>query len=122
VDLKSERGRQIALELLGRADVLIENLTPGVMDCLGLGYEAVYELNDRLIYASGSGYGTQSPYRDLPGWDLLIQAVSGLTSTTGPASMPPTRMSDRRAKPDSGNGMSLGPSRWSETASLVSRR
>ena len=89
LNLKSEQGRQIALRLLDSADVLIENFTPGVMARLRLGFDEVHQLNPSLIYASGSGYGDRSPYRELPGQDLLIQAVSGLSSITGTSSMPP---------------------------------
>jgi len=90
LNLKSERGSAAALKLAERADVIIENYRPGVMDRLGLGYQRVRELNPRVVYASGSGYGSDGPYRHLPGQDLLIQAISGLGANTGTESGGPT--------------------------------
>ena len=89
VNLKCEQGLRIAQKLIEDADVLIENFRPGVMESLSLGYDELHGLNSKLIYASGSGYGTDPRYRDLPGQDLLIQAVSGIAAVTGPAGMPP---------------------------------
>jgi crotonobetainyl-CoA:carnitine CoA-transferase CaiB-like acyl-CoA transferase len=83
LDLKQAEGREAALRLISTADVVIENFRPGVMDALGLGYADVRDRNERLIYASASGYGADSPYRSLPGQDLLIQALTGLPSVTG---------------------------------------
>jgi crotonobetainyl-CoA:carnitine CoA-transferase CaiB-like acyl-CoA transferase len=90
LNLKSERGLEAARKLAEKADVIIENYRPGVMDRLGLGYEAVQQSNPRVIYASGSGYGSDGPYRHLPGQDLLIQAISGLGANTGTESGGPT--------------------------------
>jgi crotonobetainyl-CoA:carnitine CoA-transferase CaiB-like acyl-CoA transferase len=90
LNLKSERGSAAALKLAERADVIIENYRPGVMDRLGLGYQHVRGLNPRVVYASGSGYGSDGPYRHLPGQDLLIQAISGLGANTGTESGGPT--------------------------------
>ena len=70
--------------------MIIENYRPGVMGRLGLGYEQIRELNPRVVYASGSGYGRDGPYRRLPGQDLLIQAISGLGANTGTESGGPT--------------------------------
>ena len=89
-NLKSERGREVALRLVKTADVLIENFRPGVMTRLGLGYEDVKAINPGIIYASGSGYGSDGPYSKLPGQDLLVQAVSGLGANTGTAESGPT--------------------------------
>ncbi|HUZ69294.1 MAG TPA: CoA transferase [Candidatus Saccharimonadales bacterium] len=90
LDLKSPAGVSAARRLITRADVIIENFRPGVMDRLGLGYEEVRQTNPRVVYASGSGYGSEGPYRDLPGQDLLIQALSGLAANTGSAEQGPT--------------------------------
>jgi crotonobetainyl-CoA:carnitine CoA-transferase CaiB-like acyl-CoA transferase len=90
LNLKSEKGLEAARKLAGRADVIVENYRPGVMDRLGLGYEQIRELNPRAVYASGSGYGSDGPYRHLPGQDLLIQAISGLGANTGTESGGPT--------------------------------
>ena len=83
LDLKSPAGLEVALRLVASADVVVENFRPGVMERLGLGYDAVRRVRPDVIYASASGYGTDSPFRDLPGQDLLIQALSGLGSLTG---------------------------------------
>ncbi|HKV88779.1 MAG TPA: CaiB/BaiF CoA-transferase family protein [Candidatus Dormibacteraeota bacterium] len=89
VNLKSDAGREVALKLAETADVIIENFRPGVMTRLGLGYDDVKAINPAIVYASGSGYGSDGPYSHLPGQDLLVQAVSGLgagngTATSGP--------------------------------------
>jgi crotonobetainyl-CoA:carnitine CoA-transferase CaiB-like acyl-CoA transferase len=85
IDLKAEAGRDLALRLASSADVVVENARPGVMDRLGIGYEAVRALNPRVIYASATGYGPSGPYARNPGQDLLVQALSGLVSITGRA-------------------------------------
>ena len=90
LDLKRPEGIEVAKRLIAGADVLVQNFRPGVMARLGLGYEEVAPLNPRLIYVSGSGYGEGSVYRDRPGQDLLIQAMSGLASISGRAGQPPT--------------------------------
>ena len=90
LNLKSPRGLEVARKLVPTADVIVENFRPGVMDRLGLGYEAVREINPRIIYAAGSGYGSDGPYSHLPGQDLLIQAMSGLGANTGTEAQGPT--------------------------------
>lgn len=75
--------------LIARADVLVQNFRPGIMERLGLGYDAVKEFNPRLIYATVSGYGSEGPWRDKPGQDLLAQALSGLTWLSGNADQGP---------------------------------
>jgi CoA:oxalate CoA-transferase len=76
LDLKTNRGVQIALELTKKADVIIENFQPGVADRLGIGFEAVQKVNPKAIYCSISGFGQKGPYRDLPGWDPLVATLS----------------------------------------------
>jgi crotonobetainyl-CoA:carnitine CoA-transferase CaiB-like acyl-CoA transferase len=83
LDLKSSKGREIALKLIRSADVLAENFRPGVMDKLGLGYEELRKHKPDLIYASASGYGPDGPYAQRPGQDLLAQALFGLMAITG---------------------------------------
>jgi len=90
LNLKSERGVEVAQRLVETADVVVENFRPGVMDRLGLGYEALRKINPRIIYAAGSGYGGDGPYSHLPGQDLLIQAISGLGANTGTEGQGPT--------------------------------
>ena len=83
LDLKSARGKEIALKLIQTTDVLAENFRPGVMEKLGLGYEALRKHKPDLIYASASGYGPDGPYAQRPGQDLLAQALFGLMAITG---------------------------------------
>src|ERR671922_2226548 len=90
VDLKKPEGQAVARRLVEGADVLVQNFRPGVMERLGLGWEAAKASNPRLIYVSASGYGDKSPYRDRPGQDLLMQGISGLASISGRADQPPT--------------------------------
>lgn len=90
LNLKHPDGQAVARRLLLDADVLVQNFRPGVMEKLGLGYEEVKKVNPRIIYASASGYGEDSPFRDLPGQDLLIQSISGLIAATGRAGEMPT--------------------------------
>ena len=90
LDLKKPGAQAVARHLIERADVLVQNFRPGVMDRFGLGWDAAQALNPRLIYVSASGYGTTSPYRERPGQDLLMQALSGLATISGRAGQPPT--------------------------------
>ncbi|MDO8208933.1 CaiB/BaiF CoA-transferase family protein [Conexibacter sp. CPCC 206217] len=89
LDLKRPAGRAAALRLIEHADVVIENFRPGVMESLGLGYDDVRGGNPSLVYASASGFGADSPFRALPGQDLLMQALTGLTAATGSAEQAP---------------------------------
>ncbi|OZI77700.1 CaiB/BaiF CoA transferase family protein [Bordetella genomosp. 12] len=91
LNLKEQRGREILRTMVRRSDALLENFAPGVMDRLGVGYDALREINPRLIYASGSGYGLSGPYRDLPAMDLTVQAASGIMSVTGFPDRSPVR-------------------------------
>ena len=90
LDLKHPEGQSVARRLVEQADVLVQNFRPGVMARFGLDYESATTLNPRLVYVSASGYGEHSPYRDQPGQDLLLQALSGLASISGRAGQPPT--------------------------------
>jgi formyl-CoA transferase len=80
IDLKTETGRLQAFGLIAGADVLIENFRPGVMDRMGIGYEAVTADNVRLIYCSITGFGSSGPYHDRPGYDTVGQGMGGLLS------------------------------------------
>jgi formyl-CoA transferase len=80
LDLRSEAGRETVRSLAKTVDVLIENHRPGAMDRMGLGYDRLRALNDRLIYCSISGFGSDGPYRAYPGYDTIGQAMSGLLS------------------------------------------
>jgi crotonobetainyl-CoA:carnitine CoA-transferase CaiB-like acyl-CoA transferase len=90
IDLKHPDAAALIRELLENADVLIESFRPGTLDRLGFGYEDVAAFNPGIVYASLSGYGSDGPYRDRPGQDVLVQALSGLAGATGGAGAPPT--------------------------------
>ena len=90
IDLKKPEGTEIARRLISRADVLLENFRPGVMDRLGLVYDDLERANPRLVYCASSGYGQTGPYRDWPGQDLLIQALAGTLWLNGRRGDPPT--------------------------------
>src|SRR5439155_2531902 len=77
VDITKPDGQEVVRDLAGRADVLVENFRPGVMDRLGIGYDALAALNPRLIYASVTAYGTKGPYAKQAGFDRLIQGMAG---------------------------------------------
>lgn len=89
LDLKSEKGQKIARRLVSEADVFIESTKAGRAEAYNLGYEDVRELNPEIIYCSVTGFGRNSPYEDVPAWDMLIQAMSGIMSMTGEADGPP---------------------------------
>ena len=91
LNLKHERGKQLLFQMAKKGDVLLENFAPGVMDRLGVGFTVLHEINPRLVYASGSGYGLSGPDRDNLAMDLTIQAVSGLISVTGEPDRPPLK-------------------------------
>jgi CoA:oxalate CoA-transferase len=88
-DLKDKADLAAVKQLIGRADVLIHNFRPGIMDRLGLGWDIVRALNPRLIYAGVSGYGPDGPWRDRPGQDLLVQSLSGMAWLSGNRDDPP---------------------------------
>lgn len=88
-DLKNPADLARVRALIARADVMIQNFRPGVIERLGLGYDAVRELNPRLVYATVTGYGSTGPLRDKPGQDLLAQSLSGLTWLSGDADQGP---------------------------------
>lgn len=92
LDLKAERGREIFLELVRRSDVVIENLRPGTLDDLGIGYAVLNDVNPRIILSSASGFGQTGPYKDRAALDLIVQGMSGLMSITGEDGRPPAKV------------------------------
>ncbi len=82
-DLKVPTDLAYVTELVARADVVIQNFRPGVMERIGLDYESVKAINPSIVYASATGYGTEGPWRDRPGQDLLAQSISGLPWLSG---------------------------------------
>jgi formyl-CoA transferase len=105
LDLKTAEGKEIAQRLVREADVVAENLGPGVMDRLGLGYEAVKALNPRAIYASVKGFGSFGPYSGFKCFEMIAQATSGGMSITGDADRPPVVTGVNVG--DAGTGMHL---------------
>ncbi|MDT0677618.1 CaiB/BaiF CoA transferase family protein [Autumnicola musiva] len=91
-NLKDERDKHQVLELIKKADVVMHNFRPGVMDRLGFSYEKVQKLNPEIIYAGISGYGEEGEWKDLPGQDLLLQSLSGLPYLNGESTKLPTPM------------------------------
>ncbi len=92
LDLKSDSGREVARRLVSRADVVVENYRPGVMQAFGLGYDTLANSNRGLVYCSISAYGQTGPLRGRPGVDGIIQAASGLMSTLGVADGEPVKV------------------------------
>ncbi len=88
IDLKSERGRAIVLDLVRRADVVIENFVPGTLERWGLDYERFREANPRVIFCRVSGFGQEGPYRERAALDLIIQGEAGLIPTNGSPEAP----------------------------------
>src|SRR5215469_7760800 len=91
LNLKHERGRELLFRMVERADVLLENFSPGTMDGLGVGWSQLREINPRLIYATGTGFGISGPDRDNLAMDMTIQAASGIMSVTGFPDGPPVK-------------------------------
>ncbi|MBU1206566.1 MAG: CoA transferase [Proteobacteria bacterium] len=83
LNFKRPQALEIFKDLVKQADVVVENFRPGTMDELGIGYEDLQKINPRLVYCDMTGYGTDGPYRDKPGVDVIVSAIGGLMSITG---------------------------------------
>ena len=92
LDMKAPEGKALLKRLVKTADVLVENFRPGVMDRLGLGYEALKAENPGLIYCAISGFGQNGPWKDNPAYDQIVQGISGVMSITGDAESAPLRV------------------------------
>ncbi|MGD9946052.1 MAG: CaiB/BaiF CoA transferase family protein [Burkholderiaceae bacterium] len=92
LDLKTAQGKEIALELLRQADVLVENNRPGVLERLGLGWEVLSKENPRLVMVRITGYGQSGPYASRPGYGVICEAVGGVRHMTGDPDRPPARV------------------------------
>ncbi|CDQ17793.1 Succinyl-CoA:(R)-benzylsuccinate CoA-transferase subunit BbsF [Halobacillus karajensis] len=92
VNLKTNEGKEIIEKLVQKSDVILNNFKTGTMERLGLGYDHLKELNPDLIYCSITGFGESGPYRHLPGYDFIIQAMSGLMSITGDEQSGPQKL------------------------------
>ncbi|MEP6871413.1 MAG: CaiB/BaiF CoA-transferase family protein, partial [Anaerolineaceae bacterium] len=91
IDLRKDEGRELFLRLVEKADVVMENFTPGTMERLGVGYQAVSARNPRIIFASTSGFGQTGPYRERPALDIIVQGMGGIMSITGEPGGGPVR-------------------------------
>ena len=91
LNLKSETGKDLLKQMVARADVLLENFSPGTLDGLGVGYDVLKGINPSLVYATGTGFGISGPDRDNLAMDFTIQAASGIMSVTGDPAGPPMK-------------------------------
>ncbi len=91
LNLKSDQGKDLLKQMVAKADVLLENFSPGTLDGLGVGYDVLQPVNPRLIYATGTGFGISGPDRDNLAMDFTIQAASGIMSVTGSPDGPPMK-------------------------------
>ena len=105
INLKNPKGHEAVMKVVKRADVFLENFTPGTMDKLNLSYESVSRINPKIIYCSISGFGQEGPYRDRPGYDPVAQAMSGIMINTGEPQGPPVRVLPTMVDYLSGNHM-----------------
>ena len=92
LDIKSPRDRELLERLLDEADVVVENFRPGLMDRLGYGADRLAKTHPRIVYVSISGFGHSGPFSDLPGYDMVVQAMGGVMSLTGWPDAPPARV------------------------------
>ncbi|OMJ28158.1 Succinate-hydroxymethylglutarate CoA-transferase [Smittium culicis] len=92
VNLKDKGGQQLIRELAAKSDIVVENYLPGKLSALGLGYEDLKKVNEKLVYASISGYGHSGPFSKKPGYDLMIEAEAGLMYITGEHTGPPVKV------------------------------
>jgi len=91
LDFKTDEGRALLMRLVAKADVLIENFSPGTLDRYGVGSAVLRAVNPRLIYAAGSGFGRTGPHRDYLAMDITVQALSGIMAMTGDGAGPPLK-------------------------------
>lgn len=92
IDIQTDDGKALLVDLVRTADVVVENFRAGVMDAWGLGYADLSAVNERLVYCSITGYGQEGPYRDLGGMDLIVQGIAGMMARNGPPDAPPTKV------------------------------
>lgn len=108
LNLKSQEGKTIALELAKWADVLVENFSPGTMERLGLGYDTICKINPQIVYASISGFGQTGPLRKKVAYDAVAQAMGGLTGVTGYPDLPPVKAGSSIADANAGIHAAFG--------------
>ena len=92
INLKSEKGKEIALELIKRVDIFVENMRPGKAEKLGLGWKEVSNINNKIIYCSISAFGQDGPFKNRGAYDHVVQGMSGIMTTTGTKQTGPTKV------------------------------
>jgi CoA:oxalate CoA-transferase len=92
LNLKAPKAKELFIEMVKKADVVVENYRPGTMEKLGLGYEELKKINPKIIYAAASGFGHSGPYSKRAAYDAVVQAMGGIMSITGPKGGKPTRV------------------------------
>ncbi|KYZ75410.1 carnitine dehydratase [Anaerosporomusa subterranea] len=92
LNLKEQAAKDLFREMVKKADVVLENYRPGTMEKFGLGYEELKQINPKIIYATCSGFGQTGPYVHKPAYDIIVQAMGGIMSVTGPEGGEPTRV------------------------------
>ncbi|MCB6200644.1 CaiB/BaiF CoA transferase family protein [Extibacter muris] len=108
LNLKKPEGKELFLGMVEKADIVVENYRPGVMEKLGLGYEVLKERNPKIIYGAVSGFGHYGPYTQRPGYDVIGQASCGLMSVTGWPDGGPTRVGTAMADSLAGYSLAIG--------------
>lgn len=108
LNLKDTEGKKIFLEMVKKADIVVENYRPGVMDKLGVGYDVLKEVNDQIIYAAVSGFGCYGPNSQRPGYDIIAQASGGLMSITGEAGGHALRVGNAMGDVLGGTNLTIG--------------
>ena len=108
LNLKAPEGKKLFLDMVKKADVVVENYRPGVMDKLGLGYDVLKEVNDQIIYGAVSGFGCYGPYSQRPGYDIIAQSSGGLMSITGEAGGHPLRVGNAMGDVLGGMNLTIG--------------
>ena len=108
LNLKDPKGKEMFLAMVKKADVVVENYRPGVMDRMGLGYDVLKEANERIIYAAVSGFGSYGRYSSRPGYDIIAQAYGGLMSITGEQDGDPLRVGTAIGDVLGGRNLTIG--------------
>lgn len=108
LDLSKIEGKEIFLKLVEKSDVVIDNFRPGTLDKLGVSFSKMQEVNNRIIYGNLSGFGTDGPYRDLPAYDIIAQALSGMMMLNGDDGTPPMKVGTSIADVVAGLNLVIG--------------
>ena len=108
LNLKSDKGKEMFKQMVKKADVVVENYRPGVMDKMGVGYDVLKEVNPRIIYGAVSGFGCYGPDSKRPGYDIIAQATGGLMSITGEPGGHPLRVGNAMGDVLGGMNLTIG--------------